>query len=86
MKISKSELIKAIKLKCKEDCCCGDIGNVKECAVKSCPLLNIKNIFFNGENHIDTPKSKTGVRTLSPEHLAKLAVGRELAKLAKAGA
>jgi hypothetical protein len=29
--------IKAIKAKCL-DCCCGDKGEVKDCAVKDCPL------------------------------------------------
>jgi hypothetical protein len=28
----------AIKKKCKEHCCCGDLTSWKECSVKTCPL------------------------------------------------
>jgi hypothetical protein len=82
MKISKSDLVKGIKAKCKE-CCGGEITEVKECNCKHCPLVPIKNLFFNGENHVETPKSNRGVRELSPEHKQKLAEGRERARLAK---
>lgn len=30
--------IQAIKKKCKEDCCAGDLVSWKECSVKTCPL------------------------------------------------
>lgn len=30
--------IQAIKKKCKEQCCCGDLSSWKECSVVSCPL------------------------------------------------
>lgn len=82
MKISKSDLIKACKLKCRE-CTCDQILEIKECSIESCPLLPIKNLFFNGKNHIDVAKSNRGMKELSPEHKAKLATGREKAKQAK---
>lgn len=33
---------KAIKLYCKEMCCCGDMGSWKECPLKSCFLWNFR--------------------------------------------
>ncbi len=62
MKISKANLVKAVKSKCRDDCCCGDIVEAKECDIKTCPLLEVKNLFFNGKNHTESTKSNRGCR------------------------
>jgi hypothetical protein len=82
MKIAKSDLVKAVKLKCR-DCCMDDLTEIKACTVRHCPLVPIKNLYFNGVNHVDIAKSGRGVRELSPEHLAKMAEGRERKRLEK---
>jgi hypothetical protein len=82
MKISKAALVKAVKEKCR-DCCMGELTEVKACDCTHCPLVPVKNLFFNGENHVEVEKSNRGVRELSPEHKAALAAGRERKRLEK---
>lgn len=82
MKISKADLVKSIKAKCR-DCCLDDLTEIKACTVKNCPLVPIKNLYFNGENHVEVAKSARGVRELTPEHKQKMADGRERKRLEK---
>ena len=82
MKISKADLVKALKLKCR-DCCCDDLTEIKACEIKHCPLVPIKNLYFNGANHVSVAKTDRGIRELTPEHKAKMAKGRERKRLEK---
>lgn len=80
MKISKSDLIKAVKEKCK-DCCLGEMSEIKACEIKTCPLVPVKNLFYSGENFVQSVKSNRGCKELTLEHKAKLAAGRERKRL-----